>query len=146
MKLHPDAALALIRVTVGLIFAWHGFEGIFEVGLGRLTAGAQAAGVPLPLLSVPLAMVLNLVGGPLLALGLGARGLAGGLATMTLLLGVPPLLQGNWPAAAALQATVLLVVGSVAVVLGGAGRPALRDRSRPVLPAPSALRRRRGQG
>ncbi|GGM02322.1 DoxX family protein [Deinococcus aerophilus] len=145
MKLHPDAALALVRITVGLIFAWHGFERIFEVGLGRLTADAQAAGVPLPLLTVPLAAVLELVGGPLLALGLGARGLAGTLAAMTLLLGVPPLLMGRWPEPAALQVMALLVVGSVAVVLGGPGRPALRDRSRPVLPA-SALRRRRPQG
>ncbi len=128
MRRQPEYALALIRVAVGVVFAWHGFHKIFELGLGNVTAAYQASGVPLSLLFAPLVAVLELVGGPLLALGLGARGLAGALALITAGVALAPLTDGRL-SLAALEVPWLLLMGSLAVMVGGPGSPALKDRS-----------------
>ncbi len=143
MRPQPESALALVRVTVGAVFAWHGFGKVFELGLDRLAAEYQAAGVPLPLLFAPLVAVLELVGGPLLVLGLGARGLAGALALMTALVALAPLTAGHLNPEG-LDAALLLLAGSLAVALGGSGSPALRDRSSRVLPPARMTGRKRG--
>ena len=143
MRPQPELALALVRVTVGAVFTWHGFSKVFEVGLGPLAAQYGGAGVPLPLLVAPLVAVLELVGGPLLVLGLGARGLAGALALMTALVALAPLSAGRLNTGT-LDASLLLLAGSLAMALGGSGSPALRDRSSRVLPPARVPGRRRG--
>ncbi|CAM3694290.1 DoxX family protein [Deinococcus frigens] len=138
MRPQPEFALALIRVVVGLVFTWHGFHKVFELGLGSVTATYGVAGVPLPLLFAPLVAVLELVGGPLLVLGLGARGLAGALALTTAGVTLAPLLAGRLNIAA-LEVPVLLLAGSLAVMIGGSGSAAFRDRSAAVSPPARAL-------
>ena len=76
MSRHPELALALLRLMLGAVFVQHGFGAIFVRGLGSLSAQFAAGRVPLPLLSAPLVATLELAGGLLLALGLGARPLA----------------------------------------------------------------------
>ena len=144
MRPQPQLALALVRVAVGAIFAWHGFHKIFELGLGNVTAAYGMAGVPLPLLFAPLVAVLELVGGPLLILGLGARGLAGVLAVMTAGVALAQLISSR-PEFSAVEVPLLLLAGSLAVLLGGPGFPALQDRSGAVLaPTSRVPGRRRG--
>lgn len=143
MRRQPELALALIRVMVGLVFAWHGFHKIFDLGLGNVTASYGAAGVPLPLLFAPLVAVLELVGGPLLLLGLGARGLAGALALLTAGVALAPLVAGRL-SFAELEVPLLLLAGSLAIMVGGSGSPALKDRSAEVLPPARAPGKRRG--
>lgn len=140
MQRKPEVALALVRVAVGAVFAWHGFHKVFELGLDSVTAAYAAAGVPLPLLFAPLVAVLELVGGPLLVLGLGARGLAGALALTTAGVALAPLATGR-PDLPALEVPLLLLAGGLAVAVGGPGSPALRDRSAPVLPPSRAAGR-----
>ncbi|CAM3616375.1 Putative oxidoreductase [Deinococcus saxicola] len=128
MRRQPELALALIRVVVGLVFAWHGFHKIFDLGLASVTAAYQTADVPLPLLFAPLVAVLELVGGPLLVLGLGARGLAGALALLTAGVVLAPLVAGRL-GFTELEVPLLLLAGSLAIMVGGSGSPALKDRS-----------------
>lgn len=125
MKQRPDLALAFLRVVVGLIILWHGYQTIFVQGLNAVTAQFRAGGLPLPLLLAPLAAVLQLVGGALLILGLGVRGLAGALALVTLL-PVLALLRGEVQFSR-LEAPLLLLTGCLALMFGGPGHPSLES-------------------
>lgn len=145
MRPQPELALGLLRLIVGLLFAWHGFEKIFRVGLQDVSAEFGRMGVPLPLLTAPLSATLELVGGLLLALGVGTRGLALLLAAVTgalLLIGA----QRRLPTPVQFEATGLLVLSACAVGLGGIGWPALGRRTgmeeHNASPSPSRTRKR----
>lgn len=144
VKPQPDTALALVRVAVGLVAFWRGYDLIFHVGLGATTDRYDAAGLPLPLLLAPLSAVLQLAGGLLLVLGAGSRAVGALLGALTLVLTVP--LLGRATLQPELLATpLLLVCGSLAVTLGGPGRPAVdglpRAKPMPTPPTTSGKRK-----
>ncbi|PNY82617.1 DoxX family protein [Deinococcus koreensis] len=146
MKPQPELALAIIRIAVGVAFCWHGWQTLFTTGLQTVTRQFEATGVPLPLLTAPTTAVLELLGGLLLGLGLGARGLAGALALSTLLVGGTSALAGALPALR-LELSALLLAGSLAVMVGGTGRPSVegwRAASPSATRGSSAVRRRKG--
>lgn len=147
MKPQPELALALLRVVVGALFFWHGWQKVFELGLPALTAQFRTDGVPLPLLAAPLDGVLELLGGLLLALGVGARGLAGLLALLVVLTSVPAFLAGRIESVA-LELALLMLTGCLAVLLGGSGAllaGSIKSQSSPPLAAsPSRGKRKKG--
>lgn len=148
MNRQPEVALALVRVVVGVVFAAHGADKIFGTGLEAVTAQFGRWGVPLPLLTAPLVAVLELAGGVLLALGLGARPVAAALAAQMLAAIWFVHREGGFFAPRGVELPLLLLVGCVAVALGGPGRPAVERSGAAPLPLPrtQAKRGRKGHG
>ena len=71
-----DGALALLRVSIGVCFVVHGLGKLGLVGPGNMAGFAgwlKSLGVPMPELQARMAMATELVGGALLAAGLGTR-------------------------------------------------------------------------
>lgn len=141
MKPQPEVALAVIRVAVGAVFCWHGWQALFTTGLPAVTQRYEATGVPLPLLTAPITVILGLLGGLLLVLGLGARALAGALALSTALVSGAATLNETLPPQR-LELAILLLAGSLAVLVGGAGSSPFGGlrRSAPLPPSRRARR------
>lgn len=73
----PDAAstrvslgLAILRVVVGIVFVYHGYDKLFTSGIAGTTGFFTQIGAPLPGLAAPLVAVLEFAGGIALILGL----------------------------------------------------------------------------
>lgn len=130
MNRQPEVALALVRVVVGVVFAVHGADKIFGSGLEAVTANFTAWRVPLPLLSTPLVAVLELAGGVLIVLGLGARPIAAALAAQMLAAIWFVHRGGGFFAPRGVEVPLLLLVGCVAVALGGPGWLSLGGRGK----------------
>lgn len=120
--------LALVRIATGGVFVYHGWQTVFTAGVAGVARAYASAGVPLPLLVAPVTATLDLLGGLLLLLGLGARGLAGVLGVVTLLTGSAQWIHGGG-SRSTVETAVLLVAGCAAVALGGAGTPAVDGRT-----------------
>jgi putative oxidoreductase len=91
----PDATLALLRIMSGLLFTQHGFQHVFGMLGGYMNTPGRAAET---FSRSWVAGVLELVGGPLLALGLFTRPaaflLSGTMAFAYFLVHAP---RGFWP-------------------------------------------------
>ena len=91
----PDVTLALLRIVSGLLFLQHGFQHVFGMLGGYMNTPGRAAET---LSRSWIAGVLELVGGPLLALGLFTRPVAfllsGTMAFAYFLVHAP---RGFWP-------------------------------------------------
>jgi putative oxidoreductase len=75
-----DLALLLLRAVVGVVFAAHGGQKLFVMGIGNVTGFFTQAGVPLPAVSAPLVAGIEFFGGIALVLGLLTRLVGLGLA------------------------------------------------------------------
>ncbi|WP_102127437.1 DoxX family protein [Deinococcus planocerae] len=128
MNRQPEVALALVRAGVGVVFAWHGADKIFGTGLEAVTAQFGGWGVPLPLLTAPLVAVLELAGGVLIVLGLGARPIAAALGAQMLAAIWFVHREGGFFAPRGVELPLLLLVGCAAVALGGPGWLSLGGR------------------
>lgn len=124
-------APTLLRVTVGVIMAAHGWQkltGMTPAGFGEgMLAGL---GVPAPLVFGWIVTLIELVGGLALIVGLGSR-IAAGLtaiviagATVLVKLDIGLIAEMGSPLPGA-ELDLLLIAGSLAVVLLGPGRLAL---------------------
>jgi putative oxidoreductase len=78
------AALLAIRLVMGPMLAWHGWQKL-DGGVDKFVGTVDRAGFPLPELLARGVIVLELIGGICLALGLLTR-LWGGLLTVQMLL------------------------------------------------------------
>jgi putative oxidoreductase len=65
--------VAVLRVAAGLMMATHGYAKIFGGKMDGFTQGVADMGFPVPVLFAWLAALAELVGGVLLALGIGTR-------------------------------------------------------------------------
>lgn len=79
-----NAALALLRIVVGVIFIAHGAQKLFLFGLDGVAQGMAQAGVPLPALTAPAVVFVELFAGAALVAGLLTRAAAAGLAVIML--------------------------------------------------------------
>ena len=76
---HPhwfDVAMLIFRVALGLCFVVHGLGKLGIVGPGNMagfTGWLQSMGLPFAALQARMAMVTELIGGALIAVGLGTR-------------------------------------------------------------------------
>lgn len=71
--LFDTLTFTLLRVTAGLAMATHGYAKIFGGRMEGFTQGVAEMGFPLPVVFAWAAALTELVGGVLLALGLGTR-------------------------------------------------------------------------
>ncbi len=122
MTRHPELALGLLRLMLGAMFALHGAQAIFYKGLGPTTAQFKGWHVPMPLLTAPLVATLELAGGILIVLGLGARPFAFALA---LVMGAA-IYYAHWGKdffRGGMEVPLILLVCALAIALGGPGKP-----------------------
>jgi putative oxidoreductase len=125
--LRPAIALALLRVTVGFVFAMHGYQNFFQYGLDGVTGGFTQWGVPMAQIAAPLVATVELVGGLLVMLGfyhrLAALGhvcvMAGAIFFVKL--------KGGFFAPAGFELELTLGVAALTVALAGGGVFALQD-------------------
>ncbi len=62
--------LTLLRVIVGIVFVFHGYDKLFNSGIAGTTGFFTQIGAPLPGVTAPLVAVLEFAGGIALILGL----------------------------------------------------------------------------
>ena len=137
----PDPAALFLRVAVGVIFAYHGYQKL-DGGVSNFAGFVESESFPLPEITAWAVTLLELGGGILLILGLGTR-------LWALLLGVqmigttllvkldvgliaPPESGGTGA-----EIDLALLAGCAALVLLGPGRYSV-DASMGLEPAPTA--------
>ncbi|WP_291426683.1 DoxX family protein [Deinococcus sp.] len=135
MTRQPELALALLRLMLGAMFALHGAQAIFYRGLGPTTAQFKGWHVPMPLLTAPLVATLELTGGILIFLGLGARPFAFALAVV---MGAA-ICYAHWGKdffRGGMEVPLILLVCALAIALGGPGKPSFDQMSGEVVGPP----------
>ena len=133
---HPRLGMALVRLAMGVILVYHGYQKLV-LGLGVFANSLRQAGLPAPDLLAPLVSLLQLVGGLLLIAGLATRplGLLFTLQFLVTLLLMNKIAQVGWEAS---ELDVLMLAGSLMLLIGGPGALALDNRlfSRPAAREP----------
>ena len=118
-NIDPGWGVTAVRIATGLILFIAGY-GKFIDGIAGLTEAFTEMGIPLPGVTAPFVVVLELVGGALLLVGLAGRwvGLLFALqfAYITFLLKLP---GEGWGAA---RLDVMLLAAAILMFLAGSGR------------------------
>ncbi len=122
--IEPGWGVTIVRISMGLIFAVHGYQK-FAGGLGGVSDFFAKLSIPLPGLLAPLIAVLELVGGILLVIGLASRWIG-------LLFAIEMIVTTFWvqiPARGwnASELDRILLAGGILLFLTGAGRAAVDE-------------------
>ncbi len=117
--------ITVVRVAMGIILLSYGYQK-FAGGVGAVAAGFEKYQIPLPGLAAPFISTLELVGGALLIVGLGARwiGLLFALEHVVTTFWVQLRLRG-WPNG---RSELLLMACGILLFLAGPGRAAIGPR------------------
>lgn len=129
-----DAGLAVLRVVVGAVFAAHGAQKLFALGLPGLIEGFAGAGVPLPTVTAPAVAFVELLGGLALIAGLFTRGASAALAVVMLGAMLIVHLPAGFFLPDGVEFVLTLLAATVMLTLAGAGAwslDAVRARRRP---------------
>jgi putative oxidoreductase len=71
-----NAGVAVLRIVTGIVFAMHGYQKFFQMGVPGVTGYFGSLGVPAPHFFAILVSTLELIGGIALVLGLVTRVIA----------------------------------------------------------------------
>jgi putative oxidoreductase len=138
---HANKALALLRVTVGLLFVGHGGQKLFGwfggPGIDGFTASIAKMGFEPPMFWAYFESSAELVGGALLVLGLltplAAAAIVGDMLVATLKVHAA---KGLWSQDGGFEYNLILIVMLVGIGLMGAGRYSLDQILGVSLPRP----------
>lgn len=120
----PGWGVAAVRLFMGIILFVAGW-GKFRAGIDKVTASFGQMAIPLPALSGPFIMILELVGGPLLIAGLFGRWLGLLFAIQFVVASFYVKFPGGGFGAARLD--LMLLAGGILLFLAGPGRAALDE-------------------
>ena len=126
------AALAVLRVGIGIVFMMHGYQKLFIMGHAGVTGFFGSLGIPMPGASAWLVSCLEFGGGILLIVGAFVRPIALMLA-FDMLVAILTLhikngfFMGEKPG---VEFVMTLMVGAIAIVIGGSGSFSVDDEIR----------------
>ncbi len=127
--------LTVVRVMVGLVFAAHGAQKLFAMGLPNVAGFFGRLGLPAPMATAVLITAIELFGGIALILGLPARIAAALLAVDMLGAIVTVHLANGFFLPNGMEFALTLLGANVALVVGGPGMATIADvwnrRARP---------------
>ena len=137
--LAADVSLLVLRLVVGGVMVAHGAQKLFDQGLDATIGGFAGMGVPLPEITAPFVVGVELIGGALVVLG-AALPIVGILVAIDMLVAAVLVHapfgvfvgDGGWELVAALGAgaLALAVVGGGRFGVGGALAGRSRSRRR----------------
>ncbi|MGH7389705.1 MAG: DoxX family protein [Candidatus Rokuibacteriota bacterium] len=122
-SIHPGWGITAVRIAMGIIFLVAGWQKV-SGGLDGLAAAFAKMGIPVPGLAGPFVAVLELVGGALLILGLGARWLGLLFAIEFVVATLYVKMPMGWGGA---RLDVMLLAGGLLLFLAGSGRAAVDE-------------------
>ena len=145
-SLRLDAALAVLRTMIGVIFVAHGAQKLFVLGPEAVGEAFGQAGIPFSGLVAPLVGAVELLGGLALIAGLTTRLASAGLAVVMLGAILFVHLPAGFFLPSGVEFALALLGATVALALAGPGDlslDAVLARRRPgALPARMVERRR----
>jgi putative oxidoreductase len=118
--------IAVLRIVVGIVFAAHGAQKLFVIGLGGVTHMFHGLGIPSPYIAAIVVTLVEFIGGIALILGLVTRYAALLLAfDMAVAVGKVHLHNGFFSSKGGYEFPLTLLAASVALALTGPGSFAL---------------------
>lgn len=120
------SGLLVIRVVTGLVFFMHGWQKLFEHGIGETQRNFAAMGVPLPDATAVIVTFIELIGGVLLITGLLTR-LVGLLLLieMAAAIFVVNIEHGFFVANNGIELALMLGGATLAIIIAGPGAYAI---------------------
>ena len=117
-RARPLAPLVL-RIGLGVIFAVHGYDKLFNAGISGVEGFFESEGVPLPGIAAPVVAVTEITAGIALLLGVGTRVAA--LALAAVIVGAIVFVKLPMGLLGGYELDIGLLVGLVALALTGPG-------------------------
>src|SRR5580700_8008048 len=125
MRTQP-LGIAILRIVVGIVFAAHGAQKLFTIGIGGVTHMFQGLGIPMAHIAAIVVTLVEFVGGIALILGLFTRYAAILLAIdMAVAVLKVHLHNGFFSSKGGHEFPLILLAACVALALAGPGSPTL---------------------
>lgn len=120
-----DWGIALLRVTVGMVFLAHGGQKLFQYGFNGVAGMFTKMGIPLPMIAATVVTAVEFLGGLALVLGLFTRWAALLLAINMLVAVVKVHLPAGFFLPRGYEYALTLLLANIALFLTGPGKAAL---------------------
>ncbi len=118
-----DVAPLVLRLALGVVFAWHGYDKVFVKGIPAITGFLGGLGFPLPTLFAYILSYGELIGGVLLIIGLCTHWVA----KYCVIVGLVAMFAVHWSNGFAVGAggyeyVMLITAVAISLMITGAGK------------------------